>query len=269
MRIDRFSILPVVIALTAVVAACSDRPDNVLDKESMAALIADIHKGEGVIQTNNRYFVTDSAKRVFRQSIFEKHGVTSEQVYGSLEWYGYNVEKFDEVYTRAIEILEEELRVAQSNIGSAAELATVRNVAIEGDSVDVWPTLRFRRFAATMPDDYLKFDLASDRFWEKGDVYTLRAKMEGLRKPVTYVMAVDYFDGSRDYISRTIPGNGWHEVALALDSAKVAHQVYGYINYVPSGEVAFVDSVSLTRTRWGAHRRDLRKMVTSFGNGRH
>jgi len=261
MRIRGLYVLPCLLILAIISVACSDRPDNVLDRESMARLLADFHKGEGVIQSNQRYFPTDSSKRAFRQSIYVKHGVTSDQVYASLDWYGYHVEEFDEVYNRTIEILGEELTEAQRNIGSASELALNSHVSMEGDSVDVWPSIRYRRLAANMPGDYLKFDLSSDRFWDRADVYTLRAKLSGVKAPVDYVLAVDYFDGSSEYVAKKIPGAGWHEVAIALDSAKVARQVYGYINYVPKNEVAFIDSISLIRTRWGGHYRYLRDDV--------
>lgn len=252
-------------AVTIVAMACTSRPDDVLDKESMAAVLADLHKGEGVVQSNQREFPSDSAKRVFRQSIFARHGVTSDDVYRSLDWYGYHIEQLDEVYARTVEMLEGELEEAKANIGSASELGKVSDVSMDGDSVDVWSGVRSRRFSRNMPSDFIRFDLNSDRYWDRGDVYTMRAKLIDTNRPVTYVIAVDYFDGSTEYLTRTLSGTGWQEVGMALDSAKVAHQIYGYIMYEPGDrEVAYVDSISLMRTRWGGHYRYLRPAVKSM-----
>lgn len=249
------------IALSAAMG-CSRRPDDVLDKESMARLLVDIHKGESFIDVNPRVFPDDSAKRAFKQSIYAKHGVTSAQVDSSFKWYGYNMEKYMEVYERAIEILDKELLAAQELAGSSSQGLANVNLTFEGDSVDVWQGVRYRRLSPNMPDEFVSFHINSDRYWEKGDVYLLKSKAMDTHRALEYYIAVNYSDGSKEYIHRPMPGNGWHELKFALDSSKTAQQIYGAIHYVPkSGEVAFLDSISLIRTRWGGHNRDGRQGV--------
>lgn len=257
------------IILLAVISivACSRRPSEVMDKESLAQLMADVHTGESVVESSSRSFRTDSAKRAFLQSIYAKHGVTTEIVDSSLSWYGYNVEKYLEVYDRTIEILEERLERQQDLAGTTADGLREVTTEMQGDSVDVWPGIRYRRFSATMPNNLVSFNLRTDRNWERGDVYTLRAKIMDNRMPLIYSIAVEYNDGKREYISKKLIGDGWHELKLVLDSAKAAQRVYGYINYdCRPGELVFVDSISLYRTRWGGHYRQLREEVVSFEN---
>lgn len=253
--------------VSLLLAACSGRPSGVLGKEDMAQLLADIHIGESAIAANSRQFPTDSAKRAFLQSIYMKHGVTREEVDSSMSWYGYNMDKYMEVYDRTVEILEERLEKAQDLAGSSAEGLTEVSTELEGDSVDVWPGIRTRRFATTMPNEIITFSLNSDRNWEKGDVYTLRTKIIDNHAPLYYSIAVDYSDGQREYISRTLNGDGWHDMQFVLDSARTAQRVYGAISYQPrQGETVFIDSISLMRTRWGGHYRDGRQMVKPFAN---
>ncbi|MCM1348100.1 MAG: DUF4296 domain-containing protein [Firmicutes bacterium] len=265
----RSKILKTFLALTlpVMLAACSGRPSGVLSKEDMARLLADIHTGESVVESSSRSFPTDSARQAFLQAIYAKHGVTREEVDSSFSWYGYNIEKYMEVYDRTVEILEERLEKAQEIAGASADGAVEIDVNLQGDSVDVWPGIRWRRFASTMPNDHLTFALTTDRNWERGDVYTLRGKSTDNHQPLTFTITAEYSDGQREYATSTMPGDGWHQLQFALDSARSAQNVYGLISYqARPGEVVFVDSVSLYRTRWGGHYRDLRNTVKKFSN---
>ena len=71
--------------------------------------MADIHTGEAVVEQNRQYYPDDSARQVFRQSIYMKHGITPEQFDSSLSWYGHHITEYMALYDRTIEILENRL----------------------------------------------------------------------------------------------------------------------------------------------------------------
>lgn len=253
-------IVPVV-ALTTAMAACTGVPDDVLDKEEMAQLLADVHTGEAVVEANISAFPTDSVKRAFKQSIFKKHGLTTAQVDRSLRWYGNHMDKYVEVYDRVLEIINEDMETArqQAGVTGGDAIQSGSSLALEGDSVDVWNDVRFRPFADNLPSDYLPFLLTYDMNWERGDVYTLRSKLIGNSHPARFSVAVDYSDGSTETFSQSMIGEGWHEVGFALDSARTAREIYGAVWYdAPGQEKAYIDSVTLTRTRWNTGRKPLR-----------
>lgn len=253
------------IALVAVLSSCSTRPDGVLSQEEMAQLLADIHTAEGVVESNGRGYSTDSAKRVLRQSVYARHGVSSEVVDSSLSWYGYNMEKYVEVYDRVIEILEERVELAQEKAGASTGTTTDMTITFEGDSVDVWTGVKYRRLAENMPADFITFNLSSDANWEKGDVYTLRGKFFDIKEPVEVTLAAEYADGTFDYVTRYFNGDGWHDAKIVLDSIKNARYVYGVAKYNPlKAQVAFVDSISLYRTRYNGTLRDMRDSQSHF-----
>ena len=82
-------VLPVVYAAASLMFSSCDRtPDYVIKPDDMASLLVDIHKGEGVVDLNSSAYRNDSARKVLKQSIYMRHGVTAEQVDTSLEWYG-------------------------------------------------------------------------------------------------------------------------------------------------------------------------------------
>ncbi len=242
--------LPAIIALTAAIS-CSRVPDGVLPQEEMASLLADIYIGESVVEANTGTY-NDSLKRAFRQSIYARHNVTSADVDSSLRWYGYNMERFIDVYDRTIEILNQRSDAARDRAGAAAQTLTADGtaVALEGDSVDVWNDIRFRPFSRNLPANVMPFLIKYDPNWEKGDIYTLRAKTLGNSRPVQFTAAIEYSDGTKETFSSTMQLDGWHQIRFATDTIKNAREIYGTIQYTaPTGETTYLDSISLTRTR--------------------
>lgn len=113
--------------------ACDRTPDYVIGPKEMTSLLVDIHKGESVIDLNRSAYSSDSMRKVVKQSIYAKHGVTAEQVDTSLVWYGHNVEKYIEIYDGVIEQLEKDIKNA--DVSSGGERL---HLAVVGDSVDAW-----------------------------------------------------------------------------------------------------------------------------------
>lgn len=247
--------------------ACTRVPDDVLDKEKMAALMVDVHIGEAVVDANASKYPDDSLKRVLKQSIYAKHGVTTEQVDHSFRWYGSHMDKYIEVYDRVIEIINADMEDARQRAGveGVNNDKAVTYLAFEGDSVDVWNDVRFRLFASNISSEYMPFIMKSDNNWERGDVYTFRYKLLGTVRAATFTVAVDYSDGSKEFLVKSAVGDGWHEAAFALDSARTAREVYGSLSYVAQGpERVFVDSISMVRTRWQQWRKPVRQSMKNF-----
>ena len=128
----------------------------------MTSLLVDIHKGESVIDLNRSAYSSDSMRKVVKQSIYAKHGVTAEQVDTSLVWYGHNVEKYIEIYDGVIEQLEKDIKNA--DVSSGGERL---HLAVVGDSVDAWSEVPYRHFFNGEPVDNVKFSFSRDETWVK------------------------------------------------------------------------------------------------------
>lgn len=233
------------LALSMITMSCDKTPDYVIKPDDMVDLLADIHKGESVIELNRSKYPGDSMRKVMKQSILLRHGVTQEQFDTSLVWYGHNIEKYIEVYDKVIEELEGEIKLADvSSDGTRVQMAVV------GDSVDAWGDVRHRQFAFGEPSDIMKFNMRRDENWEKGDVYTWRFYVRKRISPMTWTLAADYNDGSTDYVYGFVSSEGWNEVTFVTDTAKVTSNLYGTIMLQPEPfESAYVDSITLVRTR--------------------
>jgi hypothetical protein len=238
------------IVLLAVAVACDRTPDYVLKKSEMVDLLVDIHKAEGVIELNRAQYGSDSMRKVMKQSVLLRHGVTQEQFDTSLVWYGHNIEKYIEVYDDVIERLEKES--SEIEVSEGAERV---NVAVVGDSADAWPNAHMYRFFYGQPNSMLRFNLRRDENWEEGDKYTWRFYLSRIQTPLYYSLAAQYSDGTTDYMSGLSTSQGWNEFVLQLDSARVAQNVFGYISMMPMRtEVAYLDSITLVRTRFDSDR---------------
>lgn len=232
--------------VACMISGCDDTPEYVIKQDDMVDLLVDLHKGEGVVDINHGAYRNDSVKRVLKQSIYARHGVTSEQVDTSLVWYGHHIEKYIEIYDKVIERLEAQLKDA--DVLAQGERV---QLSIAGDSVNVWAEKEFYRFFDKSPSNFLKFSFKKDENWEKGDVYNWNMYLRNRRSPVTLIMVADYTDGTSDYAYRIFSQDGWVNMSFAVDTAKTARTVYGVASAVPqAGEVMYLDSISLVRTRF-------------------
>lgn len=228
---------------------CRKQPANIIPTEKMAHVMADVYVGEAVMESSPQLFPTDSARRAFKQAIFARNGVTTAEVDTSLFWYGYNTEEYLKVCERTEEIIHERIAEAESKGAKAA--STTRSMSIDGDSVNLWSGPSAIRNSLQNPTDYITFSIPRDKNWERGDRYTLSGKGILTHHPIEMVLAVDYNDGNTEYVTlRRDASERTQRLTLVLDSMKTATSVYGYVHYKPSdGEVSYLDSLSLVRTR--------------------
>lgn len=251
------------IALLLLAAACSSTPDYVIPQKKMAALMADIYTGDAVVESASRDWRQDSVRRVLLHSIYQRHGVTAEDVDTSLVWYGHNIQAYMDMCKLTEDILQQRIDEVERQGGHSDRV--VAAVTVDGDSVDVWAGARTRRNTPLSPSEYTTFVLQPDRNWDLGDRYTLSMKGVQTRMPLTMTLTVEYNNGSGETRTFVGPAEGLNRVTLVLDSARTASSVYGSFRYTPApGEVSYLDSISLYRTRMRADNNALRQGQISF-----
>lgn len=232
------------IVLVGILAvSCNKIPSYVLQPDDMASLMADIHVGESVIDLNRSQYPDDSTKMMMKQSVLARHGVSQQELDTSMEWYSHHLSYYMDVYDKTIEILER--RIAETGNRIAAE-----NISVAGDSVDVWSSAMMLAVNRLSPSQYITFSLQSDENWELGDSYTWRAKFVNSSEPSVWGIMADYADGTTEYITADVSGDGWREIKFVADSTKEARRVYGYINIESRpGTTLWADSIMLIRNR--------------------
>lgn len=210
----------------------------------MARLMADVHTAEAVIEINRNNYSNDSLKQTLKQSVYAKHKVTAEQVDSSLAWYGRNITYYMDVYDRTIEILEH--RMIESGNRIAAEAA----LSIAGDSVDVWSRARHIYINDRLPSKTLTFNFSSDPNWERGDIYIWRAKLFNNTENSRWVLVAEYADGTIDYLTQSLAGDGRKELYFQTDSLLEANRLYGFLEGENRhGTTLAIDSIEMIRKR--------------------
>ncbi len=239
-RAAMFMMSAVIFAIT--LGGCRKQPEGVLSEEEMALVVADLHIADGVTSMNYGQYPTDSARQALKQSVLAAHGVSQQQLDTSFMWYGANLDKYMEVCDRVLEILQER----QSDIAAGASA----QIAMAGDSVDLWPNAPHIIGSPRMLSRILTFNIEPDTNWQPGDIYTLNYKVINARDRVASRILADYSDGTTDYRDEAGVSHGWTNAKMQLDSTKTPERVYGYIILDPDRRDYFhIDSMSLVRTR--------------------
>lgn len=225
---------------------CTKLPEEVLDKKEMSSLLVDIHKGESVVEMQRGVFSTDSMKKVIKQSILMKHGVTQAQLDTSFVWYGNHIEDYLEIYEDVISRLEEEQLTVKGNRLQSPVFA-------EGDSIDIWPLSNTYKLSVSEELQNVTFEMKCDSTWKNGDNYILQFKLINNRQQVANAKAIiyaEYENGRVEFRPSSAINNDWVKVRLVTDSTMQPLSVYGAIMYEYSpNENVYLDSVSLVRTR--------------------
>lgn len=104
----------------------TDAPANLIPREKMVQILADVHILEALIEANVAY--PDSAVMVYNKKhkeILEKYGVTKEQFHSTYDYYGKSLENMDKLYETVLDTLsarEAKLFAANGEAGKADSL---------------------------------------------------------------------------------------------------------------------------------------------------
>lgn len=246
----RLTYISAIASAACIIAACGRTPSDVIDPDDMAQVMADMYIAESVVDMNRHLYVSDSSRRMLKQSVLAKHGYTSDDFDTSMVWYGHHYSEYIDVYDNTIKILEE--RSAQA--GSALIEA---NASFYGDSVDVWSGSSFLRINKRLPSKYVKFEIDCDENSEPGDIYTWRVKLvDDLARTVRWFMLANYSDSTSEYLNSSTSSMGWNEMSLFTDSTRTLNDLSGYFEIVLDREMdmnkindVWIDSISLVRKR--------------------
>lgn len=238
---------PAVIFVTGLLAgaSCTRVPGDVIKPDDMAELMADIHTGEAVTESNYQSFGTDSARQALKQAILKKHDITQEQLDSSLMWYGRHLKVYQDVYEETEKILQERLD------NSTAVMAAQAAMSLSGDSVDIWSQGRRMAFGPTSATNIVTFSVKPDNNTKKGDSYTWRGKFFNLTTPARMGVVATYDDGTTETFLSQQQAEGWSSLTFVTDSTLSLKSLRGYMVVTPENNrgPVYVDSIQLVRNR--------------------
>ena len=92
-------LLILIATLAVLLTGCDKAPDGIIKESDLADFLYDLYRLEAIIDMNPEAFPSDSVKRVAKQSLFQKHGITQAEYDSSLVWYATNFEAYNTVHT--------------------------------------------------------------------------------------------------------------------------------------------------------------------------
>lgn len=84
------------------------RPKGILHSGEMRAILVDLHKVDGMIQTEGMAYGHDDVTDLYYAQVLEKHGVTQAQFDSSIVWYTAHPVLFDKIYPKVKADLKKE-----------------------------------------------------------------------------------------------------------------------------------------------------------------
>lgn len=251
-------LLILIATLAVLLTGCDKAPDGIIKESDLADFLYDLYRLEAIIDMNPEAFPSDSVKRVAKQSLFQKHGITQAEYDSSLVWYATNFEAYNTVHKKVMmrlqddnkELTAEMANAPQEHKSAADDAQKHKMYAAKGDTADIWNDDRSLMLTAGLKRGYFAFDFDPDGEHRKGDKYLLGMKMLSFNNTFGLMLAAEYADGTVSIASRNASLNGWTELALQTDSTRNVRRIFGYIHYNVASHsvVAFLDSISLVRT---------------------
>lgn len=234
-----------------VLAACNNRPAEVISDEQMCQVLVDMHKLDGVFFQKGILYIPDSNKEKYYQSVLKKHAITKAQFDSSMVWFTRNPDRFEKVYESVIQ----DVKTIQTDVNRGAYHVFDTTLTYYS-KVNLWKKTRHYEFTAKSRRTQLRFNV-TDRQMLMGDVYLLMfrqiiAPSDSCIDPYT-VLTINYANGKSDSIVHKAYNDGkWRKFKLRL-TAKSDAQIksvsgaflasHGY-----KGKMnAKIDSVALVR----------------------
>lgn len=238
--------LPIALALAAfATSGCTRVPSHVISPDDMAELMADIHVGEAVVESNYSHYTSDSSRQALKQAILKRHNVSQDELDTSMVWYGHHLDIYQDVYEHTEQILQDRLD------NSAAIIAAQSAMSLSGDSVDIWSQGRRMAFSPSSATNIITFSVKPDRNTQKGDTYTWRGKFFNVYNPVRWGIVATYSDGTTETYITTAQNDGWASINFVTDSTLTINAINGYMIVSPKADrgAVYVDSLQLVRNR--------------------
>ncbi len=95
--------------MALVLSSCTWRPNNILSQKEMTEVLYDLHKTDGVVMVKGYTYNHDEEQKKLYEATLLKHGITQAQFDSSLVWYTDNPKRFNKIYPKVINRLQQEI----------------------------------------------------------------------------------------------------------------------------------------------------------------
>ncbi|MCE5331340.1 MAG: DUF4296 domain-containing protein [Bacteroidales bacterium] len=184
-----------------ILAACSNRPKDVMDQKEMADFLTDLHKLDGSLVAKGIISPQDRENVYYYNALLRKHGITQAVFDSSLVWYTKNPKRFEKIYAQVLDNLTEFEAEVKSKNNYPVDSAALRHIKQE-----IWTNPTQYVFTKDSARTQVEFTIQNPKLRWK-DIYTLsllqRIAPQDSSAEKHIVMRIKYSDGKTDSIYAT------------------------------------------------------------------
>lgn len=238
-------LLPIFLLLSLFITSCSERPDYVMSEGKMKSVLIDMYKADAYLGSGAPKYGSDSMRRVLRQSILAKHGVTQAEFDSTLVWYGHHIDDYVELYTEIEADLNEQLVLARKKGRESGEMAG--GAISKADNL--WTDMPIKILSHNSDKDYIGFELTESDGLNIGDRIYWNFRKTNSQSDIEMYIAVDYENGNTSYMTNKVPPTtGKCKISIQTDTINKINRIYGYAKFLlKNDEIVFVDSIQIEK----------------------
>lgn len=152
--------------LIVLVSACNQRPDSVIDEETMTALLTDVHLSEGLIDLQNKNVKEDPEfGQHVMAAVLLKYNVSKADYDTSMVWYSQHLNSLIRIYKHVNQNLKEQ----EEQWTLLAEAASGTGRSASGDSVSLWNQANYCVMDEARLSHFMIWTWQSDTAYHAGD----------------------------------------------------------------------------------------------------
>lgn len=245
--------LPLVMLLMLLLAACDDRPKDVLSRGKMEDVLYDYHIMQGLINqlpANER----EEKAQDYINAVYEKHGITEAQFDSSIVYYNRHSKDLHKIYTNLKErytVVNDEIQLVNGNNDMMAIFST------GGDTTNLWNSAKLLTLRNKPLLNHESFTIHADTSFRRQDQFILtlapvfiKERREDYDINLQVGLSVLYTNGKHIGTTRTINANGIQQLNVKTDSGNDIKSITGFFYYKgkkSSRNLCLIDNISLIR----------------------
>lgn len=221
-----------IIMCSVLLSACEPKvPEAYIQPDDMEDILYDYFVSQGVAMIDPAMQGSSDYKReVLFESVLRKHDVTRADFDSSLVYYYTRADRYVKICKNVQERLGEE---ALNYGASASEVERFQEVALTGDTANIWNAERSRLMVPYAPENHLQFRVPADTAFRRGDSFMLSFNSDfiyqsGSRDAVAY-LSVRYANDSIVSANTHFSSTGNTQIRLSgadLDVKEVSGFIY-------------------------------------------
>ena len=245
--------LPFVLLLMVILAACDDRPKDVLSRGKMEDVLYDYHIMQGII---NQLPADEREEKAqdYINAVYAKHGITEAQFDSSIVYYNRHSKDLHKIYSNLKErytAVNDEIQLVNGNNDMMAIFST------GGDTTNLWNSAKLLTLRNKPLLNHESFTIHADTSFRRQDQFILtltpvfiKERREDYDISLQVGLSVLYTNGKHIGTTRTINGNGTQQLTVKTDSENDIKSIAGFFYYKgkkTSRNLCLIDNISLIR----------------------